>query len=103
MPFQVGHVENTNKIPIKEGNTEGCRFEGKFYINKVPGNFHISTHAAINQPDIIDMSHTINELHFGNDLDEYGIEGGFHTLRGRHQESPESNMTISQTFSFCLT
>jgi hypothetical protein len=49
------------------------------------------------------MSHTINELHFGNDLDEYGIEGGFHTLRGRHQESPESNMTISQTFSFCLT
>ncbi|KAH6945146.1 hypothetical protein HPB50_007423 [Hyalomma asiaticum] len=58
---EVGFVENTEKTPVGSG----CRFEGKFFIHKVPGNFHVSTHAAAKQPDKIDMTHIIHDLTFG--------------------------------------
>jgi hypothetical protein len=53
---------------------EGCQMVGSVIINKVPGNFHISTHAF---GDVVqklylnghrlDFSHTINHLSFGDD------------------------------------
>ena len=53
---------------------EGCLVEGTVIINKVPGNFHLSTHAfgAVIQRLYmngrpLDFSHTINHLSFGND------------------------------------
>lgn len=53
---------------------EGCLVEGTVIINKVPGNFHLSTHAfgeVIQKLYMtghrLDFSHTINHLSFGND------------------------------------
>lgn len=45
-------------------------------MNKVPGNFHMGTHAystqiksAINDLNLLDMSHTVNHLSFGENED----------------------------------
>ena len=38
---EVGLVMNTFKSPMNNG--EGCRMKTSFKINKVPGNFHVST------------------------------------------------------------
>jgi Endoplasmic reticulum vesicle transporter len=53
---------------------EGCNLVGTVIINKVPGNFHVSTHAY---GDVVqrlymggralDFSHEIKHLSFGND------------------------------------
>jgi len=56
-------------------NGEGCQIKGDFLVNKVPGNFHISSHAygPIIQMLIaegyfsFDVSHRINHLSFGED------------------------------------
>uniref|UniRef100_A0A1I7WA17 ERGIC_N domain-containing protein n=1 Tax=Heterorhabditis bacteriophora TaxID=37862 RepID=A0A1I7WA17_HETBA len=40
----------------------------KFEINKVPGNFHISTHSVTYQPKSHDMRHEINSIIFGDDV-----------------------------------
>jgi endoplasmic reticulum-Golgi intermediate compartment protein 1 len=45
---EVGFIDDTAKIDINEG--EGCRMKTKFKVNKVPGNFHVSTHASQEQP-----------------------------------------------------
>uniref|UniRef100_A0A3B4X8E2 Endoplasmic reticulum-Golgi intermediate compartment protein n=1 Tax=Seriola lalandi dorsalis TaxID=1841481 RepID=A0A3B4X8E2_SERLL len=63
---EVGHIDNSMKIPLNQG--DGCRFEGEFTINKVPGNFHVSTHSATAQPQSPDMTHTIHKLAFGEKL-----------------------------------
>lgn len=74
---EVGFVENTQKTPVDEG----CRFEGRFFVHKVPGNFHVSTHAAARQPDKIDMTHIIHSLTFGEKMTE-DVQGSFNSLRG---------------------
>uniref|UniRef100_A0A7N5P3L6 Endoplasmic reticulum-Golgi intermediate compartment protein n=1 Tax=Ailuropoda melanoleuca TaxID=9646 RepID=A0A7N5P3L6_AILME len=63
---EVGHIDNSMKIPLNNG--AGCRFEGQFSINKVPGNFHVSTHSATAQPQNPDMTHVIHKLSFGDTL-----------------------------------
>ena len=53
---------------------EGCRIKGYFLVNKVPGNFHFSSHAfgptiqrlATEGLLTMDLSHKINHLSFGN-------------------------------------
>lgn len=80
---EVGFIENIVKVPINTGL--GCRIEAQFYISKVPGNFHLSTHAARKQPETIVMSHIVHELRMGNELDnelrEMKISGGFETMK----------------------
>ncbi|KAG8188412.1 hypothetical protein JTE90_007987 [Oedothorax gibbosus] len=76
---EVGFVENILKTPLGS-NEEGCRFEGRFYINKVPGNFHVSTHSASKQPEAIDMAHLIHEVSFGTKLAS-GQKGSFNPLK----------------------
>ncbi|XP_030428356.1 endoplasmic reticulum-Golgi intermediate compartment protein 1 isoform X4 [Gopherus evgoodei] len=66
---EVGHIDNSMKVPLNNG--DGCRFEGHFSINKVPGNFHVSTHSATAQPQNPDMTHIIHKLSFGDKLQEY--------------------------------
>jgi hypothetical protein len=53
---------------------EGCKVEGTIIINKVPGNFHLSTHAfgqVIQKLYMngrqLDFTHTLHHLSFGND------------------------------------
>ncbi|KAF8767404.1 endoplasmic reticulum-Golgi intermediate compartment protein 1-like isoform X2 [Argiope bruennichi] len=78
---EVGFVENILKQPLGE-KQEGCLFEGRFYINKVPGNFHVSTHSASTQPDSIDMAHIIHEVSFGTRMGNSPIKGSFNPLKG---------------------
>ncbi len=49
-------------------NDAGCRINATFKIARVPGNFHISTHAVPNQPVNGDMKHVIHELTFGDTI-----------------------------------
>jgi len=75
----VGELNNTNKTPINDN--KGCNFESTFFINKSPGNFHISTHSAKHQPDKIDMAHIVHDLRFGEDLSDLNILGSFNSLK----------------------
>ncbi|XP_022669576.1 endoplasmic reticulum-Golgi intermediate compartment protein 1-like isoform X4 [Varroa jacobsoni] len=77
---EVGHIADTTKTELHNG--KGCNFVAKFIINKVPGNFHVSTHAVRVQPDDIDMSHEIHALRFGDHLQEIepSIKGSFNSL-----------------------
>ncbi|XP_033633515.1 endoplasmic reticulum-Golgi intermediate compartment protein 1-like [Asterias rubens] len=69
---EVGYVDNTKKIPINDN--KGCLFETSFSVNKVPGNFHVSTHAAgMNQPLKPDFAHFIDHVSFGDDLSNSSV------------------------------
>jgi len=87
---EVGFVEDTEKVPLPVG---GCRFEGKFFVNKVPGNFHVSTHSlAGDQPDKIDMRHIIHEVSFGDEMKEHlGIPGSYNTLIDKSRTDAEES------------
>lgn len=89
---EVGFVEDTKKEDINEGR--GCNFEASFQINKVPGNFHVSTHSAEVQPAVIDMAHTIHELTFGDDLSETKIQGSFNALKYRSKLDGHSKSIV---------
>lgn len=90
---EVGFVENTDKVILNDGI--GCRFEGKFYINKVPGNFHVSTHSAKSQPEHIDMSHIIHEVSFGDDMNSFAVKGSFNPLKGRDKTDVQCMTSIN--------
>lgn len=78
---EVGFQDNTQKFEVNGGN--GCRMESHFLINKVPGNFHVSTHSAETQPDNPDMTHIIHKVRFGMDLQEgKDVSGSFNPLEG---------------------
>lgn len=79
---EVGFVDQTKKMPLLEFN--GCVFESKFEINKVPGNFHLSTHSASSQPEHYDMRHIIHSITFGDDVVHKGLKGSFDPLRGKN-------------------
>ena len=75
---EVGFVENTEKTPIEHG--EGCLFHATFHINKVPGNFHISTHSAKDHPDHTDFTHVIKEVRLGENILSKNVPGSFNPL-----------------------
>jgi len=80
---EVGFVDNTVKTPLGD---EGCLFEAKFQINKVPGNFHLSTHSVDVQPDDYNFAHEIHEISFGSKIKKISsknIKSSFNPLGGR--------------------
>lgn len=85
---EVGALANMVKAPIESINQHsglkqtGCRLEVSFQINKVPGNFHLSTHSASHQPSVIDMAHEIHEISFGDDVHSLNLLGSFDPLKG---------------------
>ncbi|KAK5979417.1 Endoplasmic reticulum-Golgi intermediate compartment protein 1, partial [Trichostrongylus colubriformis] len=83
---EVGFVDRTEKIPLEEN---GCRFKSKFEINKVPGNFHISTHSAASQPTDPDMRHIIHSIRFGDDVSGLNVKGSFNPLKEKKMLSSE--------------
>jgi hypothetical protein len=87
---EVGFMENTEKHELDGGI--GCRFEGHFKINRVPGNFHVSTHSADRQPSSIDMAHVIHSLTFGDDVSDLGLTGGFDSLAGNDKTSAQGEL-----------
>jgi hypothetical protein len=67
-------------------DNEGCRLVGSVLVNKVPGNFHVSSHAyqfhlgeiyAQNGISTLDLSHKINHVSFGSDDDIKEIKKKF--------------------------
>ncbi|XGW32439.1 hypothetical protein V3C99_017186 [Haemonchus contortus] len=83
---EVGFIDRTEKIPLED---DGCRFKSKFEINKVPGNFHISTHSAATQPANPDMRHIIHSIRFGDDVSDLNVKGSFNPLRERKMLASE--------------
>jgi len=83
---EVGFVENTVKTPLGNEN-EGCLFEARFNINKVPGNFHVSTHSVDNQPREYDFGHVLHELSFGSKIKKISSKGigSFNSLGDREK------------------
>lgn len=84
---EVGALDNMVKTSLESVDVHGakhagCRLEVTFQINKVPGNFHLSTHSASHQPSVIDMAHIIHEISFGDDVRALNLEGSFNALRG---------------------
>ena len=66
----------------------GCRLKGSFSVNKVPGNFHISSHAygpviqRLAQEGYFqnyELSHKINHISFGDDAAIKSIKSNFNT------------------------
>lgn len=78
-------IERVYENALKEmKNEEGCKMSGFVYINKVPGNFHISGHhypqavqRLFMEGHAIDFSHKINHLSFGELKDIEHIEANF--------------------------
>ncbi len=66
-------------------DNEGCQIFGYFFVNKVPGNFHISAHAyghlvqqlAATGYNKFNISHTINHISFGDKVDLSRIKRSF--------------------------
>lgn len=82
---EVGALDNLVKTTIESVDAHGkrhngCRLEVTFQINKVPGNFHLSTHSASQQPGVIDMAHIIHEISFGDDVRKLNLQGSFNPL-----------------------
>jgi hypothetical protein len=80
---EVGFIENTIKTPL---GADGCLFEAKFHVNKVPGNFHLSTHSVDVQPDEYDFAHEIHEVTFGTKIRKISskkIRSSFNPLKDR--------------------
>ena len=52
------------------GDGEGCTMRGVVFVNRVPGNFHISAHSRSHsfQPGRLNMSHTVGYMSFGRML-----------------------------------
>ncbi|CAD6194373.1 unnamed protein product [Caenorhabditis auriculariae] len=84
---EVGFKDQTTKITLEEHG--GCRFESKFEINKIPGNFHLSTHSAAAQPDSYDMRHIIHSITFGDDVTKKNLKGSFDPLRDKDTTKDE--------------
>jgi len=87
---EVGFVEDTKTTPIYGNN--GCRIEADFQINKVPGNFHISTHGNKKQPAVVDMTHFIREVRFGDQvyINPARIEASFNPLAYQDKKEKEN-------------
>jgi len=84
---EVGFVDNVIKEPIGE---EGCQFKANFKINKVPGNFHVSTHSAREQPENPDMTHVVNEVIFGDRVSDMPLPGSFNPLYAKDKSAENS-------------
>ena len=74
-----------NQVMKDLSGKKGCRMKGSFDIDRVPGNFHFSCHAygtfvhklvnhgysnTIDYLGMLDMSHHIHQLRFGNATSE---------------------------------
>lgn len=86
-----GHHDANHEYP--DMKNEGCRVRGFVMVNKVPGNFHVSSHGlegVVMQylGGTIDVQHTIHELFFGElalHSGRHDYEGEVHPLNGHAQ------------------
>jgi len=88
---EVGFVEDTSKNDINDG--QGCRMKTIFRINRVPGNFHVSTHASQEQPPDGSMDHLVHSLQFGEHVEHLGSipDSSFTALDGVKSQSIDAS------------
>jgi hypothetical protein len=111
------HHEHEDEQPNYEDvkkhieDNEGCRLYGTFMVNKVPGNFHISSHAF--GPTIqrlfsegrtnFDVSHRVNHISFGDDSDIKFIKENFKTgILNPLDSVVKINHEIKKTYEYYL-
>ncbi|CAG9317000.1 unnamed protein product [Blepharisma stoltei] len=84
--FKGDHNEgNVQEVKKQIESREGCQLLGHILVNKVPGNFHVSSHAFHNQLHMIigndnsklDFSHIVHHLSFGDNKDIEFIKNHF--------------------------
>lgn len=89
---EVGFKDNTQKFP--ENDDQGCRMESHFLINKVPGNFHVSTHSSRSQPQNPDMRHVLHRVTFGMEMERgKTVKGSFNPLENLEKISGDAEAT----------
>jgi hypothetical protein len=87
---EVGFVDNTRKTPMGD-DASGCMFHARFQINKVPGNFHVSTHSVGHRAHNFspDFTHKIREVRFGDRILSADVPGSFNPLEGKEKDTEE--------------
>ena len=96
---QPGHVAAISQVDAKEG----CQFIGSIEVNKVPGNWHVSAHTrkpGVN-PYMLDVSHTIHHLSFGDKtvaIDPSALPAALVPLNGQTK-----NLRCGPSLSLSLT
>lgn len=100
---EVGYMENTVKLPINEN--KGCLFSGEFYVNKVPGNFHIATHSSKNKPAGYNFNHEIHDLYFGEDINDLDLKvpGNRTSLAGKKTDNSDHQLSYDYTLKIVPT
>ena len=88
--FKDAQGNDRGEYPLQRH--EGCRVQGHVMVNRVPGNFHVSSHGleqVVMQylGGTIDVQHTIHELFFGEVslTGDHGYDGEVHPLNGHAQ------------------
>ena len=81
----------------------GCSFGGLFHINKVPGNFHISTHSSQVQPKRPDMNHAIRSLSFGDPMTGVKLPANFEPLQGKDTKGKDPMASHDYTLKIVPT
>jgi len=101
---EVGNFNDMVKTDLETG---GCRLQATFKINKVSGNFHVSTHAKSSQAGKnVVFKHTIHQLLFGESIissisKHYGLKDtSFEPLNGFENNQP--TLTGRETFEYHL-
>ena len=87
---------------MKKSNL-GCMFGGLFHINKVPGNFHISTHSSQVQPKNPNMNHIIYELSFGDSMKGANLPANFSPLNGKNTNDKDPMSSHDYTLKIVPT
>jgi len=96
---------------------ESCQIIGSFEVNKVPGNFHVSSHAypdklphlfQDNGINTIDVSHKINHVSFGDDKDLKTIKSTFdkgvlNPLDGVEKTKPDNLKTVGVMHQYYIS
>lgn len=98
-------MPNIQDVITEINEKQGCQVQGYFYVNKVPGNFHISAHAygSIVQQLIglghfdFNVSHSINTISFGDTVELTKIkknfaEGSLNPLDGMVKKDMKKNV-----------
>ena len=78
-------------------------FGGLFHINKVPGNFHISTHSSQVQPKNPNMNHIIYELSFGDSMKGANLPANFSPLNGKNTNDKDPMSSHDYTLKIVPT
>ena len=108
--YDEGLMPDYELVKKQITDKEGCRIKGYFLVNKVPGNFHISSHAF--SPIIqrlfsdgffeYDLSHKINHISFGDDKDLKTIKKTFNTGELNPLDHTEKNENSKKLYEYYL-